>query len=99
VEANRVAQKATVEYDPRTTPVEALQQWVEECGYHCAGRSVPAHVCEPLAEEGRDAPVRVMRNRFLVAAPLCNPDPGRVRAARHWVEMRAGGGANDAIRA
>ena len=56
VEANPVAQTATVEYDPATTSVEALQQWVEECGYHCAGRSVPGHVCDPLAEEGRDAP-------------------------------------------
>jgi Cu2+-exporting ATPase len=56
VEANPVAQTATVEYDPGTTSVEALQQWVEECGYHCAGRSVPGHVCDPLAEETRDAP-------------------------------------------
>jgi Cu2+-exporting ATPase len=102
VEANPVAQTATVEYDPRTTSVEALQQWVEECGYHCAGRSVPGHVCDPLAEEGRDSPahdhaaveradqadghghgghagmsmaemVRDMRNRFLVAALLAIP--------------------------
>jgi P-type Cu2+ transporter len=57
VEANPVAQTATVEYDPGATSVEELQRWVEECGYHCAGRSVPGHVCDPLAEEGRDAPV------------------------------------------
>jgi P-type Cu2+ transporter len=56
VEANPVALSATVEYDPATTSVEALQRWVEECGYHCAGRSVPGHICDPLAEEGRDAP-------------------------------------------
>jgi P-type Cu2+ transporter len=56
VEANPVAQTATVEYDPATTSVEALHHWVEECGYHCAGRSVPGHVCDPLAEEDRDAP-------------------------------------------
>jgi Cu2+-exporting ATPase len=56
VEANPVAQTATVEYEPRTTSVEALQRWVEDCGYHCAGRSVPGHCCDPLAEEGRDAP-------------------------------------------
>jgi P-type Cu2+ transporter len=102
VEANPVAQTATVEYDPAATSVEALQQWVEECGYHCAGRSVPGHVCDPLAEEGRDAPVhdhaaleradhadghghgghaglsmaemvRDMRNRFLVAALFAIP--------------------------
>jgi Cu2+-exporting ATPase len=102
VEANPVAQTATVEYDPGTTSVEALRQWVEECGYHCAGRSVPGHVCDPLAEESRDAPahdhaaveradhadghghgghagmsmaamVRDMRNRFLVATLFAIP--------------------------
>jgi P-type Cu2+ transporter len=96
VEANPVAQTATVTYDPDVTSVGELRRWVEECGYHCAGRSVPGHVCDPLAEEGRDAPVhdhaaveraddadghghgghagmsmaamvRDMRNRFLVA--------------------------------
>jgi copper chaperone CopZ len=56
VDANPVAQTATVEYDPGTTSVEALQQWVEECGYHCAGRSVPAHVCDPLADKEPLAP-------------------------------------------
>jgi Cu2+-exporting ATPase len=49
VDANPVAQTATVEYDPAQTDVEALKRWVEECGYHCAGRSVPGHVCDPLA--------------------------------------------------
>ncbi len=56
VDANPVAQTATVEYDPAATSVEALRQWVEECGFHCAGRSVPGHVCDPLADEGDDAP-------------------------------------------
>jgi Cu2+-exporting ATPase len=56
VDANPVAQTATVEYNPTGTSVEALTQWVEECGYHCAGRSVPGHVCDPLAQEGADAP-------------------------------------------
>jgi Cu2+-exporting ATPase len=49
VEANPVAQTATVEYDPARTSLEELVRWVEECGYHCAGRSVPGHVCDPLA--------------------------------------------------
>jgi Cu2+-exporting ATPase len=95
-EANPVAQTATVTYDPAQTSVEELSRWVEECGYHCAGRSVPGHICDPLAEERLDAPVhdhtameraeqadghghgghaglsmdsmvRDMRNRFLVA--------------------------------
>jgi P-type Cu2+ transporter len=50
IEANPVAQTATVSYDPTETSVEELQRWVTDCGYHCAGQSVPAHVCDPLLE-------------------------------------------------
>ena len=62
---------------------------MRDCGYHCAGQSVPHHVCDPMAEPG-GAPheamgngdhgsmsmadmVRDLRNRFLVAAILSVP--------------------------
>ncbi len=48
VDANAVAQTATVEFDPKVTTIAALRQWVEECGLHCRGVSVPEHVCDPL---------------------------------------------------
>jgi P-type Cu2+ transporter len=48
VEANPVAQTATVVYDPDATSIEQLRSWVRDCGYHCAGQSVPGHVCDPL---------------------------------------------------
>jgi P-type Cu2+ transporter len=102
VEANPVAQTASVEYDPAATSVEALAEWIEDCGYHCAGRSVPGHVCDPLAQAEPLAPahdhaaleradqadghghgghagmsmaqmVRDMRNRFLVALVFAVP--------------------------
>jgi Cu2+-exporting ATPase len=50
VDANPVAQTATVTFDPTVTSVEELSRWVEECGYHCAGQSVPGHVCDPMLE-------------------------------------------------
>jgi P-type Cu2+ transporter len=50
VEANPVAQTATVVYDPARTSVADLRRWVEECGLHCAGQSVPEHICDPLLE-------------------------------------------------
>jgi P-type Cu2+ transporter len=50
VEANPVAQTATVTYDPTRTSVAELAGWVRDCGYHCAGQSVPNHICDPLAE-------------------------------------------------
>ena len=56
VEANPVAQTATVSFDSDETSVEDLRRWVEECGYHCSGRSVPGHVCDPLARDEPLAP-------------------------------------------
>jgi P-type Cu2+ transporter len=102
VEANPVAQTANVTFDPHRTSVAELARWVEECGYHCAGRSVPGHVCDPLAQAEPLAPahdhaaleradladghghgghagmsmqamVRDMRDRFLVALLFALP--------------------------
>jgi P-type Cu2+ transporter len=50
VDANPVSQTATVTYDPRATSLSELCRWVTDCGYHCAGQSVPAHVCDPMVE-------------------------------------------------
>jgi P-type Cu2+ transporter len=99
VEANPVAQTATVIYDPAETDLEQLRGWIEECGLHCSGRSVPGHLCDPLAEPGEapapgaptaeraeaahghgghggmsmEAMARDMRNRFLVALAFTVP--------------------------
>ncbi|MEV0067896.1 MULTISPECIES: cation-translocating P-type ATPase [unclassified Amycolatopsis] len=56
VEANPVAQTATVTFDPALASVASLRQWVIDCGYHCAGQSVPHHLCDPLAEPAAQAP-------------------------------------------
>src|SRR6266508_3859426 len=50
VEANPVAQTATVTYDAAKTSLAELRRWVQECGLHCAGQSVPEHICDPLLE-------------------------------------------------
>src|SRR5215208_4218413 len=50
VDTNPVAQTATVTFDPARTSIEDLRRWVEECGKHCAGMSVPGHICDPMAE-------------------------------------------------
>src|ERR671918_2477807 len=69
VEANPVAQTATVPYDPAETSVEELRQWVADCGYHCAGQSVPSHVCDPLLEPRPTAEPRVEEARPPEHAP------------------------------
>ncbi len=91
VEANPVAQTATVTYDPARTSVEDLRRVIEECGYHCAGQSVPAHVCDPLAEPDPpdgDAAVAPAGGDPTTAAPATphsehEEDVGRERPAGH----------------
>ncbi|MFJ3976477.1 heavy metal translocating P-type ATPase [Streptomyces sp. NPDC090021] len=58
VEVNPVAQSANVVFDPRRTSLAELRGWVTECGYHCAGQSVPAHICDPMDEPDPPDPAR-----------------------------------------
>ena len=63
VQANAVNQTATVVFDPRATSVADLAKWIQDCGFHCAGRSVPNHMCEPMSEpSGHSAPHRVAQD-------------------------------------
>ncbi len=55
VVANAANQSATVTFDPAVTSVAELAGWVRECGYHCAGRSVPLHVCEAMDDSAARA--------------------------------------------
>ena len=50
VHANAHAGTATVSFDPARTSVADLAGWIRDCGFHCAGASVPDHVCHPMAE-------------------------------------------------
>ncbi len=46
-DVNYVAGSATVHYDEAKITLDAIRQRVVDCGYHCRGELVPAHVCEP----------------------------------------------------
>ncbi len=52
VDANPVAQTATVTYDPAGTSVEELRGCLERAGFECAGCNLPSCLCDPLAEPG-----------------------------------------------
>ncbi|MDT9691903.1 heavy metal translocating P-type ATPase [Streptomyces sp. P9(2023)] len=87
VEVNPVAQAATVVFDPRRTSLAELRRWVTECGYHCAGQSVPSHICDPMAEP--DPPVEAAEGRYVaheghdVGGPAAAPPAGHVGHAAH----------------
>ncbi len=74
VDANPVAQTATVTFDVSRVSAEELRESVVECGYHCAGQSLPNHVCvveAPAEEEGeRRSPHAVMGHGSHGAMPM-----------------------------
>jgi len=71
VEANPVGQTATVTFDTSKTSVAELRRWVEDCGFHCAGQSVPEHICDPLMEP--DPPQAMHAAHAMVAEPSAAP--------------------------
>lgn len=66
VEANLVSQTAQVSYNPELTSQSFLQSWIIDCGFHCAGQSVPKHVCDPLIEGVVTPPIGVGSDELVV---------------------------------
>jgi len=46
VGANFLSGTATVVYDETLVAPDDIKTFISECGYHCRGEVVPAHVCE-----------------------------------------------------
>jgi P-type Cu2+ transporter len=53
---NYASGSATVSFDPERTSLDDIQARIRECGYHCAGEVLPAHMC--AAQRPRAAPTR-----------------------------------------
>jgi Cu2+-exporting ATPase len=52
VDVNYVAGSATVHHDETKTSLEDIRRRIIECGYHCRGEMLPAHVCPPEGHAG-----------------------------------------------
>ncbi len=90
VEANPVAQTATVTFDPAKTSVGALVEWIRKCGFHCAGQSVPRHACDPLEESGH--PHEVAPGEDAPAEPGHGADTEHEEVVRSPHEVMGHGG-------
>ena len=55
VDVNYVAGSATVHYDETKTSLEDIRRRIIDCGYHCRGEMLPAHVCPPERHAGTHA--------------------------------------------
>ncbi len=91
VEANPVAQTATVTFDTAQTSVAELRRCVQECGFHCVGQSVPCYICDPLAEpDPVDGHAVIPAAHREAAGAARTAAPGREEHLAH--EMAAGEG-------
>ncbi len=52
VDVNFLSSTATVVYDEKLVAPDDLKRFVADCGYHCRGEVVPAHVCKPSKRNG-----------------------------------------------
>lgn len=52
VDVNYVAGSATVHYDETKASVDDIRRRIVQCGYHCRGEMLPAHVCPPEGHAG-----------------------------------------------
>ena len=50
-DVNYVAGSATVHYDEAKVTLDTIRQRVLDCGYHCRGELVPAHLCDQADHE------------------------------------------------
>jgi Cu2+-exporting ATPase len=56
VDANPATLTATVTFDTSAVTLVDLQAWIRDCGFHCAGYSVPGHICDPMTGESPAQP-------------------------------------------
>ena len=81
VEVNPVAQSATVVFDPRVTSLSELRRWVTECGFHCAGQVVPAHLCDPMLAPDPPGPAYQAVSTHPVQERVGHEHPGHAGSA------------------
>jgi P-type Cu2+ transporter len=55
VSMNPAGASATVSFDPTRVSPEQIQAAIEDCGFHCAGESLPRHVCDAEMRRGHAA--------------------------------------------
>jgi len=97
VDANPATLTATVTFDTDAVRLEDLQAWIRDCGFHCAGYSVPGHICDPMTGESPAQPADEGQSGHEMHADH-QADPGRDVHAGHETDpshdMKAGHGGH-----
>jgi len=84
VDANFLSGTATIVYDEMRVAPHDIEAFIAECGYHCRGEVMPAHLCEPGKSNGTPT-VRAMEHQghavpLSPTPPAVKPPVGKVKA-------------------
>ena len=52
VDVNFLSGTATIDYDEARVALDDINRFIADCGYHCRGKVMPAHLCDPDAPNG-----------------------------------------------
>ena len=85
VDANFLSGTATMTYDDTRVAPDDIKRFIAECGYHCRGEVMPAHICEPGKPNGTST-VRAMEHQGH-AVPL-SPTPSAVKPAEEKIKAK-----------
>jgi Cu2+-exporting ATPase len=83
VDANFLSGTATIVYDEMRVAPRDIETFIAECGYHCRGEVMPAHVCEPGKSIGTPT-VRAMEHKDH-SVPV-SPTPSAVKPVKEKIK-------------
>ena len=86
-QVNDVSGSATVSFDPEQTSLAKIEEQIRECGYHCGGEVLPAHLC--ASSEGADTQLQ--------ARPVSNKKGSARGHTAHAAAPRPSAGSTTAI--
>ena len=86
VDANFLSGTATIAYDETRVSPDDISTYIAECGYHCRGQVVPAHVCEP-GRPNRTPTVPASEHQGHAGPP--SPTPSAVTPVEEDIKAKA----------
>ena len=93
-DVNYVAGSASVHYDEAQISLQAIRQRVIDCGYHCRGELVPAHVCAPTDHKAAAGAHTGHSGHSAHSAPAAHAHPAS--HSSHGGAAKAGAAPQDA---
>lgn len=92
IDVNAASTSASITYDESAIDADALRKAIQDCGFHCRGEALPAHICVP-AEPATHSHQEHATHEHDAAVHALVPEPLQPRAEDHDMHVDMGHGA------